>query len=120
MFSGFVIGLSGTLGAGKTRFVKNLLKTVAVEFERQVQSPTFNICHVYSAGDHIVHHYDLYRLESVDELNEIDIWESINSPRILTCIEWVDKFPELVEKCDAILAITICENGERDYTMKNS
>lgn len=120
ILNGFVIGLSGTLGAGKTHFVKNLLKTAEPGFEKQVQSPTFNICNVYTIGHLTVHHYDLYRVESEEELYEIGIWESIGSSAVFTCIEWIEQFPELMEKCDMILSIRIADNGERIYEIEKN
>lgn len=115
---GFVIGLIGTLGAGKTHLVKNLLKTIDPSFEQQVQSPTFNICNVYISSGLEVHHFDLYRLETEDELYDIEIWESIDNSENLIFIEWVDQFPELFEKCDLLISISIDEDNRRQYEMK--
>lgn len=120
LFNGCNIGLSGTLGAGKTQFVKNLLKTVEAEFENQVQSPTFNICNVYTAGVITIHHYDMYRVESEDELYEIEIFESIDNSKVTTFIEWIDRFPELIEICDLVLSIQIGHDEKRIYKIEKN
>lgn len=115
---GRVIGLIGTLGAGKTRLVKKLLKTVDPAFENQVQSPTFNLCNRYHAGGLSVHHYDLYRIESQNELYDLEIWESIDERSILVFIEWIDRFPGLLELSDILVNIRIDEASRREYEIK--
>ena len=112
---GQVIGLIGTLGAGKTTLVKKLLKSIEAGFDSQVQSPTFNICNVYSSAKLEVHHFDLYRIESEDELYEIEIWESIENSTNLIFIEWIDQFPELISKCDKVISISFDVTGQRVY-----
>lgn len=115
---GLVVGLTGTLGAGKTHLVKKLLKTVDPRFESQVQSPTYNICNVYVAGNLTVHHFDLYRLESEEAIYDIEIWESISSLKNLIFIEWVDNFPELMAECDKVVSIYLDEDGSRRFEIK--
>ncbi len=117
---GNVVGLIGTVGAGKTHLVKKLLKTLDPTFENQVQSPTFNICNVYNSTGLDVHHFDLYRVESDESLYDIEIWESIDNHKILIFIEWVDQFPELLEKCDTLVTISIDLNGQRKYELKKN
>ena len=56
---GDVVALVGTLGAGKTTFVKALLKSVGIK--KRVTSPTFVMCIPYGKGDVTYHHFDLYR-----------------------------------------------------------
>lgn len=112
---GAVVGLIGPLGAGKTSLVKKLLKKINSAFENQVHSPTFNICNVYSVPDMEVHHFDLYRVETRDELYDLEIWESIDNQGVLTFIEWIDQFPELFPKCDELITISIDEPDRRLY-----
>lgn len=112
---GHVIGLIGVVGAGKTHLVKKLLKTLDPVFENQVQSPTFNICNIYNSVDLVVHHFDLYRVESEEALYDIEIWESIDNNKLLIFIEWIDQFPELLEKCETVVSILIGSNGQRTY-----
>ncbi|MBU2647817.1 tRNA (adenosine(37)-N6)-threonylcarbamoyltransferase complex ATPase subunit type 1 TsaE [bacterium] len=112
---GYVIGLIGPLGAGKTRLVKRILKNVDSSFENQVHSPTFNICNIYSSEYLAVHHFDLYRVESEEALYDIEIWESIDNQGVLIFIEWINQFPELVGKCDEIISISIDAQDQRHY-----
>ena len=89
--AGMVLCLEGDLGAGKTLLVQNLARALGVEGE--VTSPTFNIMNLYQ-GRMPIAHFDLYRLESETELDEIGFYEYIDAPDGLVVIEWADKFPE--------------------------
>ncbi len=111
---GTVYGLVGDLGAGKTHLVKHILELFSNRFINQVQSPTFNLCNIYEIPDLTVHHFDLYRIESEDELLNIGIWDSLEDFDNLVFIEWVDMFPELAAKCDSIINIEVSDD-ERNY-----
>ena len=88
---GTVLCLEGDLGAGKTLFVQSLAKTLGVEGE--VTSPTFNLMNIYE-GICPIYHFDLYRLETEEELDEIGFYEYTEEPEGIVVIEWPDKFPE--------------------------
>jgi len=117
---GHVVGLIGPLGAGKTSLVKKLLKKINSIFDNQVHSPTFNICNVYNVPELEVHHFDLYRVETSDDLYDIEIWESIDNQDVLTFVEWIDLFPELLAKCDEIITISIKELDHRYYDFEKN
>ncbi len=85
-----LICLYGDLGAGKTAICKEIIKFLTgIE---TVTSPTFNIVQIYEGNGISVHHYDLYRLKSEEEIFEIGLLESISGGYCL--IEW----PEIAEK----------------------
>ncbi len=112
---GMTVGLIGSLGAGKTYLVKDILTRISSEFENQVTSPTFNLCNIYKISNFEVHHFDLYRIDSEEDLYDIEIWESIENKRVLNFIEWVDLFPDLFDKCDEIVTISLDDNDYRKY-----
>ncbi len=60
-----IIILSGELGSGKTKFVQGVLKYFGLENE--ISSPTFTIVNEYYAKDVNIYHFDVYRLEDIDE-----------------------------------------------------
>lgn len=74
---GTVLCLEGDLGAGKTLFVQSLAHTLGVEGE--VTSPTFNLMNVYE-GICPIYHFDLYRLETEEELEDIGFYEYTEDP----------------------------------------
>lgn len=92
-----VILLNGDLGAGKTTFVGEFLKThFQNEFEQSnFMSPTYSILNEYLFNQGQVLHYDLYRLKP----NELDIEEvtEMVSDALITFIEWPKKIPFLKE-----------------------
>lgn len=87
---GDVVALSGDLGAGKTHLVKGVAACLGVS--EPVTSPTFNILLVH-AGRLTLYHFDLYRLEHADQLEDIDFWGTLEAGGV-SFIEWGDRFPE--------------------------
>lgn len=85
-----VIVLKGDLGAGKTQFVQGVAEGLGIK--AQVTSPTFNILITYEGGRLPLYHFDLYRLESEEELDDIGFYEMIESEGA-SFLEWGDKFP---------------------------
>ena len=90
LHEGTVVCLDGDLGAGKTLFVQNVAKMLGVEGE--VTSPTFNLMNVYE-GICRAYHFDLYRLEQPEELEDIGFYEYTEDPDGVVFIEWAEKFP---------------------------
>ncbi len=88
-----VVALVGELGAGKTHFVKGLLRGVAGTEE--ATSPTFTLIHEYRSGRIPVFHFDFYRLASPSEIDEIGFHEYLEDGGI-TIIEWADRFPQVL------------------------
>ena len=89
---GTVVGLCGTLGAGKTRLVQEIGVACGVD-RRQVVSPTFVLVQEHH-GRRSIYHFDAYRLKDEDEFLELGPDEYFDSPG-LVLIEWADK----VESC---------------------
>jgi len=90
---GLAIALVGPLGAGKTLFVKGLAEGLGVD-PRVVSSPTFVIAQQYVVpeGPDVLHHVDLYRLESEHELESIGFYDML-VPGAVLAVEWADRFP---------------------------
>lgn len=81
--------LIGDLGAGKTTFIKYFAKIAGVK--ATVTSPTFNILQTYSCKNTTIYHFDLYRLESSLELEEVGFYEFTKENNTIF-IEWANKF----------------------------
>jgi tRNA threonylcarbamoyladenosine biosynthesis protein TsaE len=92
---GDILFLYGEMGVGKTTFVKYLINDFQLKFKEkltEVTSPTFNIMNEYKVSDITIKHYDLYRLKSSGELDNLNLFEK-NSKSILL-IEW----PQIIKK----------------------
>ena len=64
-----IVVLTGELGVGKTKFVEGFLSYFNLQDE--ISSPTFNIVNEYNTPEYNIYHFDVYRLEDVDEFYAI-------------------------------------------------
>ena len=92
---GDIIILSGELGSGKTKFVQGVLKYF--NLENEISSPTFTIVNEYSTSSINIYHFDLYRLEDIDEFYAIGGEEYFDKG--ICIFEWGEILePELKQK----------------------
>ena len=110
LHAGDVIVLSGDLGAGKTQFVQGVAARLGVR--DQVTSPTFNILLQYPGGSLPLYHFDLYRLEDSDELEDIGYYETIDGDGV-SFVEWGEKFPQSLPCGYLEVSITVDEDDNR-------
>ena len=88
--SGWVIGLSGDLGAGKTQMVKGLARGLgAVD---RVHSPTFALINEYDSGRLPLFHIDLYRLDTRDQIVGAGLEPYFYQPAGVTVVEWAERW----------------------------
>ncbi len=87
LLPGDVVTLDGDLGAGKTAFTGGLAMGLGIT--RHVTSPTFTIVNEYHGGSVPLYHFDVYRLESMDDLYDIG-WEDYVSAGGICVVEWAD------------------------------
>ena len=90
-----VVLLIGNLGAGKTALAKGILNGLGVAAIEDVTSPTFTLIHEY--GDGRAYHLDLYRLDTVAEVETLGLDELFDRQAIVL-IEWGERFPQLLPK----------------------
>jgi len=109
--TGDLIVLNGNLGAGKTFFIKSLLKTFGVN---NVTSPTFAIVNEYY-GKFKVFHFDFYRVNNVSELFDIGINDYFNDSSAITFIEWGNLMPAILPKRRFEIDINLNDDFSRDF-----
>ena len=82
--------IQGELGAGKTTFIRLLINNLFLlnnlPKPSSITSPTFPILITYELNSSQIYHYDLYRVKSLKELEELDFFENLNNN--ITFIEW--------------------------------
>jgi tRNA threonylcarbamoyladenosine biosynthesis protein TsaE len=85
---GWVIGLIGDLGAGKTQLVKGLARGLGAT--ERVHSPTFALVNEYTTGRLPLFHLDLYRLETPEQIRAAGLEDFLETDGV-TVVEWVEK-----------------------------
>ena len=88
-----ILFLQGEMGVGKTTFVKYLINAMQKKNNlnlTEITSPTFNILNEYKVKQMKINHYDLYRLNSEDELKNLDLFSDLTNT--ITLVEW----PEII------------------------
>ena len=89
--SGDVLVLTGDLGAGKTQLTKGIADGLGVTDD--VTSPTFTIEMVYEGSEMPLYHFDLYRLEDPDQLEDTGLYDVLGSDGVCA-IEWGEQFAD--------------------------
>ena len=90
--NGDLIVLSGNLGSGKTRFTQGVLKNFGLA--NDISSPTFTIVNEHHSGNTNIYHFDVYRLQDVDEFYAIGGEEYLNNG--ICIIEWGEIIEEIL------------------------
>ncbi|MEP6662714.1 MAG: tRNA (adenosine(37)-N6)-threonylcarbamoyltransferase complex ATPase subunit type 1 TsaE [Verrucomicrobiota bacterium] len=117
---GWVIGLTGDLGAGKTAFVRGLARGMAVT--NRIHSPTFALVNEY-AGSLPLYHLDLYRLETRAEIIGAGLEEYFFQKQGVTVVEWIERWMgknrQLAENPCCIVQIAVINETERHITYED-
>jgi tRNA threonylcarbamoyl adenosine modification protein YjeE len=108
-----VLALHGPLGAGKTTFARALLQALGVAGE--VPSPTFTLLQTYDVADFTIFHFDLYRLKSIMELDELGWDDAIADGLVI--VEWPERAEGRMPVGHLILDFTMDEHGQRRCRM---
>ena len=102
-----IVCFFGDLGAGKTTFIKGLVKGFAGINENLVSSPTYVYLNIYQ-GKEVVYHFDLYRLRDSDEFLSMGFDEMFFSDGIC-CIEWSERIENLLPP--SVIKVTLENRG---------
>ena len=113
---GHIVFLYGEMGVGKTTFIKYLINGLQLKNklkQTEVTSPTFNLLNEYQISKIKINHYDLFRLKSVKELKNLDLFADTSNT--ITIIEW----PQIIKKKPKNL-IELTLNYENDYQKRSA
>ena len=95
-FNHKIILISGEMGTGKTTLIKQIL--IGLNVIDNISSPTFSIINEYTTkSKDLVYHMDLYRINKIEELEEIGFFEYLESGN-LCFIEWGDIIEDIIGK----------------------
>lgn len=112
--AGCVLSLEGGLGAGKTVLVKGICAGLGVRDE--VVSPSFILVEEYR-GIVPVMHFDLYRLERVEEVYDLGLLE-LDDGRNIIVVEWGDRLPEAIFRPDIRAILRIIGEDAREIRIE--
>lgn len=113
-----VIDLVGEMGSGKTTFCKGFVKGLG--FDGLVSSPTFTILNEYKGKVFDVFHFDFYRIEDPDELQELGFEEYFDPDALkgVTLVEWSERGKWLLPKRFLRILITKQSDTERKFEIR--
>lgn len=111
-----VILFNGPMGAGKTTFIKSLVKVLGVS--DNASSPTFSLVNEYKTIDkQVIYHFDVYRLNSESEAYDMGMDEYLYSGH-WCFIEWAEKIPNLIPEAHSVINIKALPNGQRQLSLR--
>jgi len=110
LFPSSFIALDGPLGAGKTTFVRHLLRALGVA--GRIKSPTYAVLEPYVVGGHALSHFDFYRFDDAREWDDAGFRDVFAAPGV-KLVEWPDKAAAVLPAPDCRLHIEPLDNGAR-------
>ncbi|MCL2882587.1 MAG: tRNA (adenosine(37)-N6)-threonylcarbamoyltransferase complex ATPase subunit type 1 TsaE [Coriobacteriia bacterium] len=108
---GDVLLLTGDLGAGKTHLTQGIAAGLGIT--DAVTSPTFNLELAYESGRLPLYHFDLYRLEDEDQLEQLDFFGTIEAGGA-TVVEWGDRFAAVERLATVVIEIALLSGESED------
>ena len=113
--AGDTVFLYGEIGVGKTTFIRYVINFLQKDNNldiTEVTSPTFNILNEYQINEIKIYHYDLFRLKSAAEIENLDLFEE--NVNVIKLIEW----PQIIkEKPQNLIELTF--NYEEDHNKRS-
>lgn len=114
--TGDLLALQGPLGTGKTTFARALLQALGVSGD--VPSPTFTLLQTYETKRFPVTHFDLYRLKSAAELDELG-WDDALTEGV-TLVEWPERAADRLPEDRLTLHFALDAKGARSCRIEAS
>lgn len=107
---GEVVCLNGDLGTGKTLFSQGFAKGLGIE--DSVNSPTFTIVQQYDEGRMPLYHFDVYRIEDSEEMDEIGFADMIYGDGVCL-IEWAERISDILP--ERYISVTIGKDLKKGF-----
>lgn len=116
LMPGSVVALIGDLGTGKTALTKYIAEGLGIK--ETITSPTFTIVQEYYQGRLPLYHFDVYRINDIEEMFELG-YEEYFFGKGVCIVEWADLITEIIPEDALVINITYGQNeGERIYDIK--
>ena len=112
--AGQIYTLSGDLGTGKTVFAQGMAAGLGIT--EPVTSPTFTIVQEYREGRLPLYHFDVYRIEEPEEMEEVGLDDYLYGDGVCL-IEWAERIRELLP--EHVISVTIRKNPEKGFSYRS-
>lgn len=114
-----VVLLWGDLGTGKTTFTQGLGQYFGIH---RMTSPTYVLLNQYRVKNHSTiktfYHFDLYRLENVEQLRSVNFDEITTDKDGLTVLEWPERLEGNIPKCSINIKFSLIFDNKREITIQ--
>ena len=110
-----IILITGQVGTGKTTLIKEYCKLIGVK--EIVNSPTYTLINEYQNKSCKIVHMDLYRVEDINEINELGLFEYLDKNIVI--IEWPEIILKMIDVKYSLINITFINEKERKLSIKN-
>ena len=110
-----VVAFDAPLGAGKTTLISRIAALLGAE--DSVTSPTFAIVNQYEGTKHTIYHFDMYRIERVEEALDFGSEEYLSSGD-LCLVEWPEKIEPLLPDDTMVVRIEILSDTARRFEIQ--
>ena len=107
--AGDTVLYTGEMGAGKTHFTKGIARHLGIA--DTVASPTFAIVNEYYGGSMPLFHFDLFRIETFDDLYATGFFDYLDRDGIIA-VEWSENIPALAGELESVWTVDIAKTGE--------
>ena len=107
--AGDTVLYTGEMGAGKTHFTKGIARYLGIT--DTVVSPTFAIVNEYHGGRLPLFHFDLFRIDSFDDLYATGFFDYLDRGGIIA-VEWSENIPALADELESVWLADIEKTGE--------
>ena len=110
-----VVAFDAPMGAGKTTLISRIAAHLGAE--DSVTSPTFAIVNQYEGKERTIYHFDMYRIERVEEALDFGSEEYLSSGE-LCLVEWPEKIEPLLPDDTMIVRIEIVSDTARRFEIQ--
>lgn len=109
-----VVAFDAPMGAGKTTLISRIAALLGAEDD--VTSPTFAIVNQYEGSSRTIYHFDMYRIERVEEALDFGCEEYLSSGE-LCLVEWPEKIEPLLTDDTMVVRIDVLGESERRFVI---
>ena len=109
-----ILLFKGDMGAGKTTLITEICKQLGVS--EAISSPTYSLVTEYETSEHLIFHFDFYRIKDEEEAYQIGFEEYLDQ-NAYVFIEWPERILNLLPEHAQEVQISLASSGKRNLTL---